>query len=243
LPVDRAAIDWARTIVLAGNPAAFSSDAVLLLLREFIVLGDAVVRDAVEQGLTHALDAVRDETDPCRRVEWLRVLAEAAAISDDERLSGVVNSALPDALDALEALVRRSYEPGEGLSDGSCRDHLRCGSALLSGFDLSRRIPYAMLADELLQHARRRWWTAATAAFDGGFADNCGALSAVCRLAALHADVDYRAAAVVAPGAAYVDDARRMAASLTAQSHAFPAAAAAFGRALLEWFALESDLQ
>jgi len=65
----------------------------------------------------------------------------------------------------------------------------------------------------------------------------------LCSLAALHADADYRRAAVVAPAASYVDDARRLAASLGGHAGEHPQDAADFGRALLEWFALEPNLQ
>jgi hypothetical protein len=176
-------------------------------------------------------------------MHWLHVLADAAAVSDDERLRDGIIRALPTAVDALEALVRRSYEPGEGLSDMACGAQLRCGSALLAAFDLSGRLPYAMLAEELLQHARRRWWDDVKGAYEADFAANCAALRVLCRLAGLHADPEYRAAAVLAPGSSYASDARRVAEALTTRSGEHPHDAGDFGGALLEWFALEPDLQ
>jgi hypothetical protein len=100
-----------------------------------------------------------------------------------------------------------------------------------------------MLAEELVQHARRLWWRDVDGAFDGSFAVNCNALHVLCRLAALHADADYRKAAVVAPVASYVGDARRLAASLSGRAGEHPQHAADFGGALFEWFALEPNLQ
>jgi hypothetical protein len=243
LPVDRAAIDCARATVLRGDPGLLSPDAVFFLLREYVSAGNEDVRAAVEQGLTRGLDALHTEADPCRRLEWLRVLAEASAISDDERLREDVERALPGAVDGLEALVRHSYEPGEGLLDASCAAQLQCASALLAAFDLSGRLPYAMLAEELLQYARRRWWAESTSLLDADFGTNCTALRLLCRMAALHADPAYRAAAVLVPGSTTRDDARRLATTLISRSALSDENAAEFGLALLAWFALDADLQ
>lgn len=229
--------------MLGRDPEDLPPEAVRFLLREYVSGGSAVVRNAVERALTRGLVAARAEPDPCARMHWLHVLADAAAISDDERLRDGVSRALPEAVDALEMLVRRSYEPGDGLCSLGCGAQLRCGSALLAAFDLSGRLPYAMLAEELLQHARRCWWSDETGAYDADFAANCAALRVLCRLAGLHADPDYRAAAVIAPGSSYAEDARRVAAALFERSGEHPHDAGDFGGALLEWFALEPDLQ
>ena len=241
--MNRSAIDWVRDTVLADDRASVAPETVLFLLREYVSGGADAVRDAAEQGLTHGLDAGITDTDPCRRIQWLRVLAEAAAISDDERLKEHVAEALPSAVDALETRVRRAYEPGEGLLDEPCGAQLRCGSALLAAFDLSGRLPYAMLAEELLQQARTRWWDDDRASYHTDFADNCAALSVLCGLVRLHADSAYRAVAVLAPGSRCADDARRLAAVLIQLSVEHPQGAGPFGCALLEWFALESNLQ
>ena len=241
--MDRAALAWARRLVLARDPSAFDPDALLFLLVDYVGSGQDDVRAAVEQGLTHALAAAPREQDACRRVQWLRVLTEAGTFTDDERLRDTIARELPLAIDALERFVRRGYEPGEGLIDAPCEEQLRCGSALLAGFDLSGRLPYAMLAEELLQHARRHWWNAHDGTYDGGFDANCHALGVLCRLTRLHADAGYAAAAVVAPTRPYASEARRVAAALVARAQAHPGSAAAFGCALLEWFALEPKLQ
>jgi hypothetical protein len=100
-----------------------------------------------------------------------------------------------------------------------------------------------MLADELLHHARRHWWREAAGLYDVDFAGNCEALHVLCRLAGLHADAEYRAAAVVAPMSSCASDARRLVDGLVHLSRQHPAEAAAFGSALLDWFALEPNLQ
>jgi hypothetical protein len=235
-------MEWARKTVIALDAADLSPAAVMFLLRSYVTDGGDAVRDAAEQGLTRGL-ASAPPSDTCTRLEWLRTFREAASLSDEERLRDVVAQTLPAAVDALEALVRRSYEPGEGLMDADCDEHMQLGSALLAAFDLCGRLPYAMLAEELVQHARRLWWRDVNGAFDAGFGVNCTALHVLCGLAGLHADADYRRAAVVAPAASYVDDARRLAASLSGRAGQHPQHAADFGRALLEWFALEPNLQ
>jgi hypothetical protein len=243
LPVHRAAVEWARGVVLARGPSALSADAVGFLLRDYVASGSGDVRELVEQGLTTALSDGVAEADPGRRLQWLRVLTEATALSDDPRLRDTVARALAPALDALELFVRRTYEPGEGLMNGTCAQQLRWSAALLDAFDLSGRLPYAMLADELLQHARRHWWRDAAAAFDADFAANCEALRVLCRLATLHADPEYRAAAVLAPTSSCASDAGRLVDRLAAEADRHPAHAAEFGSAMLDWFALERKLQ
>ena len=241
LPVERAAIEWAKKAVLAADASHLSSPAVTLLLRLYVAEGEDAVREAAEQALTSSLASPPAET--CARLEWLRTLVEAAGLTDEESLREVVTHSLPSAIDALEALVRRSYEPGEGLTDADSGAHVNVASALLSAFDLCGRLPYAMLAEELMQHARRLWWQDARGEFESSFVTNCTALHVLCGLAALHADADYRRAAVVSPVANYADDARRLAASLTERAGEHSHDAAVFGWALLEWFALKPKLQ
>src|SRR5438132_546212 len=72
------------------------------------------------------------------------------------------------------------------------------------------RLPYPMLAEELLSVARREWWLADRGAFDGGLADNCLGVRLLCRLAALHEDPEYVESAVVAGETTYAADARRV---------------------------------
>jgi hypothetical protein len=243
LPVHRAAVEWVRGVLLARGPSELGADALTFVLRDYIASGSEDARALVEQGLAAALANAAAETDAGRRLRWLRVLTEASIVSDDPRLRDAVTQLLPPAIDALEAFVRRSYEPGEGLLDQGCGVHVYGAAALLDAFDLCGRLPYPMLADELLQHARRQWWRSTPGRFDADFVVNCEGLRALCRMAALHDDHDYRAAAVVAPLSSCAADARRLAEYVSGESGQHPADAAAFGCAMLDWFALEPKLQ
>ena len=145
----------------------------------------------------------------------LGVATSAASADACLRGVGVLGAAaVQPALDELERIVAVTYRPGDGLAiagRGDGRDalqaradaHLSVARALLTAFDLTARIPYAMLAEELVQLVRR-------AHFNFGAQLNCASARVLCRLALLHDDDGYRTAAVVAPGADYRDDAARM---------------------------------
>lgn len=239
--MDRAAIEPVLNVLLASDPgAAPSPEVALFLLREYVAGGRDEVREAAERGLTHAVDAVAATRDPCVRVQWLRALAEASSCTADEALEPHIARALPAAIDALETYVRRTYEPGEGLAGASPADQVRGASALLAAFDLTGRLPYAMLAEELLAAAHRH---GPTGRVDADPAANCMAAAVACRLAALHADPDYLARAVVAPASTHRDDARRLLAAAGDEWRASCDRAAQYGVALQEWFALEAVLQ
>src|SRR5262249_12432271 len=93
---------------------------------------------------------------------------------------------VPAAIDELERVVAAGSRPGVGLgdpasaADARSADHVRAAFALLTAFELTGRLPYSMLAEELMQIARR------TIASDGDFATHCATARAFCRLAALH---------------------------------------------------------
>src|SRR5258706_2200782 len=83
------------------------------------------------------------------------------------------DAVVPAAIDELEHIVSVVYEPGEGLlraidrksrAPGDLRDHVAAGSALLTAYTITGRLPYSMLAEELMQFSRRTWWDTA----DGG---------------------------------------------------------------------------
>jgi hypothetical protein len=242
LRVNQADVEHAHALLLALDPAALPPHAVPVLVREYVAHGADAVRAALEHALTSGLEAARDPADACTRMLWLRALAEGVAVSDDERIASAVRDAMPDAIERLELRVRRSYEPGEGLLDEPCDEQLRCAVALLAAFDLSGRLPYAMLAEELLQFARR-WWNETEGKFDADVIANCTALDILGRLAALHRDPEYLRAAVVAPDRGYVETGRRTASWIEHQSLEQPAHRARRACALLTWFALEPDLQ
>lgn len=154
------------------------------------------------------------------------------------------------AIDELERVIGGAYKPGEGLlaelgaagARGRLGDHVRGASALLTAYRVTSRLPYAMLAEELMQFARRSLWDDAAGAFgstagrrDHPFALNCGAASVYCRLASLHAADDYREAAVLAPDADYRADATRVLTALSARLPGGGFECAEYGLALDDW--------
>jgi hypothetical protein len=112
------------------------------------------------------------------------------------------------AIDELERTIGRSYEPGDGLLGAGLLEHAAGASALLMAFSVAGRLPYAMLADELIQFARRTWWNAQLGGFNDELPASCEMARVLCRMAALHADESYRDVAVLAPRADYAEDAR-----------------------------------
>jgi hypothetical protein len=154
----------------------------------------------------------------------------AAGIIDAEHL-------VQDAIDHLEHVIGGSYRPGDGLvrerggvrMRGSVDDHVRAASALLTAFEITGRLPYSMLAEELIVVARRTTQPGADLVIQ------CDTARVLCRIAALHDDPEYRRAAVIADDADYRADAARI---LDEQSPlaraATPSAAAAYGLALLD---------
>lgn len=146
------------------------------------------------------------------------------------------------AIDELERLVGATYQPGHGVSE-QLADQLAVSSALVTAYQLTGRLPYSMLAEELLQSARRVMWDEPCGIFshDGSgargqkpFALNCEAVSVLSRLAALHRSDEYLKAAVVTPGADYDVDAERILESLAADVPAHGLAGAAYGLAAAE---------
>jgi len=168
--------------------------------------------DVVEHGMA--------SVDACLR---------AADLADPREL-------VPAAIDELERLVGHSYQPGDGVAHtihshaharGNLGDHVRSASALLTAFELSGRLPYSMLAEELMQTARRDLPGAAE------FVACCVGCRVLCRLAALHADEAYRGAAVIAPDVDYRADAERVLTDLSSHPLARESGAGEYGLALL----------
>jgi hypothetical protein len=142
------------------------------------------------------------------------------------------------AIDELERLVCRAYQPGDGIAHtihshahtrGNLGDHVRSASALLTAFEISGRLPYSMLAEELMQTTRRDLQGA------GEFVARCVGCRVLCRLAALHADAAYRGAAVIAPDVDYRADAERILVELSSHPLARESGAGEYGLALLAW--------
>jgi hypothetical protein len=239
--------------------------ALVFLLRQFATTDRDAIRDRLGEALTDALAQHTGDAAPAQRAAWLLLFREAAALSSDERLAaaalGLTDSLRRDwqsranvadamyavdaclraadvgggragpliaaAIDELERIVGDSYEPGEGIGDYA--DHVRAAAALITAYDVTGRLPYAMLAEELMQASSR-----VSAGRD--FTIECEAARVFCRLAAVHDDDDYRAAAVIAPDANYRSDASRMLAALS--PHARAEDAPIYGLALSELLAL-----
>jgi len=190
--------------------------------------------------------------------EWDRLAyVDEAAVSIDACLAASDVFDIPDlvqtAIDKLEHVVGAAYRPGEGVAHvvtepggvrGRLSDHVRCASALLTAYWRTARLPYSMLAEELMQFARRTLWDER----DGGFYDaphgtkpfvlNCEAARVECRLAGLHREDDYRKAAVIASDADYGRDALRTLESQTPAYRQQGPLSAVYGLALGECLAI-----
>lgn len=109
-------------------------------------------------------------------------------------------------IDELERVVALVYRPGERLprsvrdpdaDDGGIDEHVAAASALLTAHDLTERLPYSMLAEELIQPLRA-----------AGGPKGPHYVRVLCRLTRLHDDEDYRRAAVIAASSDYRAEAR-----------------------------------
>jgi hypothetical protein len=251
-----------------------SPAAAAFLLRHYAETGREDLREPLGLALAHALALAADAASVRGRAGWLMLLADAAAIADDDRVveaaraladalrrewpsadglrDGIASvdaclraSAIVDAdeivapaIDELERVVSAAYRPGAGLLDAAFGrqatrgEHVRAASALLTAFEVTGRLPYSMLAEELMQTARRL-----PAGED--IATECAAARALCRLAALHGDAEYRKAATIAADVDYrADAARILAAQAPRARSASTADAALFGVAQHELMSL-----
>jgi hypothetical protein len=283
------AIDWLVTRVLEALGSAEPVDpaALTLLLRRYCATGRVDLADALGPALARAAEsqALGEGAD---HAAWLRLLVEAAAVSDDNRIrdaaadlvaslrerwsdtqgatvesqSSTIDACLaaaeifdpqelvPGAIDALERLIGGAYRPGEGITSGGRRrgwlgDQVRPASALLTAHACSGRLPYAMLAEELMQFAHRTLWDRAERGYfnepvdkapvDKPFALNCEAARVLCRLADLHDSAEYRRAAVLAPDTDYGRDAALTLEALEPSYRQRGVNGAIYGVALGEW--------
>jgi hypothetical protein len=173
-----------------------------------------------------------------------------ACLSASHLLDGA--GLMPAAIDELERIIGGAYRPGEGLAHdlnmpagmrGLFSDQVRASSVLLDACELTGRIPYGMLAEELMQFARRTLWDDANGVFydarvtpADSFLLNCEAAHVLTKLAGLHQDEEYRAAAVLAEQADYAQDAERIL-NANASFYRNPGlSSAAYGLALVERF-------
>ena len=239
-----ARLEWLteRLLTAWSDGTAVSPAMLTFMLRRYIASGRPDLRGPLERGLAQAIERVGVERDLFARTEWLSTLSESALVVDDQQLLDAVGASLPSVVDDLERRVQTAYEPGEGLCDATIGEHFKLATSLLTVFELTSRTQYAMLAEELLQIARRRWWNESLGTFNAEFEANCRAVRVLCGLAALHADRTYLASAVIHRNACYATDARLTLAWLSAEYQDHPDAASLYGIALLDCLALSSDL-
>jgi hypothetical protein len=188
----------------AEEPTIAGRAAWLSLLVEAVAVADDDRIVAAARGLADTLSAGWPAADALRDgAPSVDACLQASAVVDPREI-------VPAAIDELERIVAASYRPGAGLTDpasarsGSCADHVRTASALLTAFELTGRLPYSMLAEELMQGTLRRLTP------DDELATQCDTARVLCRLAALHDAAEYRSAAVIASGADYRADAARL---------------------------------
>ena len=209
----------------AGEPTAGGRAAWLMLFAEVTTIAE-----------DERIVAVIGELVASLRAEWpaasgvaegsasVEAVLRASSLFDPQEL-------VPPAIDQLEHVVGGAYQPGEGVRGGLI-NQVRAASALLTAFEITGRLPYSMLAEELMQTARR---TATDEAGADSIVAQCEAARVFCRLATLHDDAAYQKAAVTSPEADYRGDAARiLAAQSTRALHATAAHAAAYGLALLD---------
>jgi hypothetical protein len=199
--------------------SALTNAAWLHLLVEICALSeDERVKDAVAGFITPLREA------------WSSASVEESAASIGACLHAASleahRSVLPPAIDELEALIGRVYHPGQGVGDFG--GQVRTAATLLRAYDLTSRVPYAMLAEELILIGRRLFPPS------GELAVRCESARVLCRLGALHDDPDYRRAAVTAADADYRREAAGMLAEHAGWTLNLGPATAIYGVALLE---------
>ena len=210
--------------------------------------------DRVRAAGVDLIGALRQEWGRVAEVGMGATSVDACLLAGSHMLDP--QSIVPDAIDELERIVAAAYRPGSGLARsmndrggarGALADHVRTASALLTAWDFSGRLPYPMLAEELMQFARQTLWDEQVGVFhstDGSqrsFAINCEAARVLCRLAALHGRSDYRKSAVIRSDADYAGDTARI---LRAQSGLFRehgVASGPYGLALIAYYDEISD--
>jgi hypothetical protein len=231
---DAADFDGWRPLPSEGRTGWMEERAAWLLL--FVDVAplseDARIRRAITAG-AHAIVAGWPASAPPRAAMREVDAALRAALLLEPGIGGRI-------VDELERQINRTYHPGSGLTvddvvAATLDDHVQTAAALVTAYGATSRLPYAMLADDLMQFSRRRWW-------DGGacanslqeFAALCGASRVLVRLAAVHADPTYRQGAVVTAGYDHLADAERVLETLESAVEGFGADASVYGLAAQE---------
>src|SRR5581483_3695509 len=124
----------------------------LLLLGEARRLSED---DRMAGAVASLVDGLSAEWRADQPVDAAALAIDACLASVDERRRTTI---VPQAIDELERIASRAYVPGRPPRDASEVIHL--ASALLTAFTVTARLPYAMLAEELVQslirHGRDR---------------------------------------------------------------------------------------
>jgi hypothetical protein len=156
-----------------------------------------------------------------------------------------VRAVTAEAVDSIERSIATAYRPGAGVSHdvstvpgtpfarGGLADQVCTASTLVTAYAMSGRLPYAMLADELMQSVLRQ-----PVADSSPFVVRCDAARVQCRLAALHREPEYRRTAVLPIGTDYAKEAEAALSELAHSVQPRCPEAAPFGLALAEWLGL-----
>lgn len=242
MPVDRTTLEQVtRAILDRSSRLSPSPELVTLLLRFFIDTGDVCAVAPTESAIVGGLAALAGEPDGWRRLSWMRALDEAASCMESPALAEQLARELPAVVDGVEADVRRLYEPGVGLVGASPLTHARAVLALLDGFDLTGRLPYAMLAEELMGAARRL--EAEGVPSVSTVVGRSTLARALCRIAALRRSPEYVARSVPAAPRDAAGEAGQWLAGIDPATLDLETDGPAYALALAEWLALHPDLQ
>jgi hypothetical protein len=234
-PDIRDALERALTGALEA-PRSAADEAASAWLELFSEASAVADDERILAAVADQANAVR-ATWPARGSVAAAMRSVGACLAAGHILGGDARELTAAAVDELERVVCRVYQPGEALAgslahpdepDGDLEDHVAAAAALLTAHVVTGRLPYSMLAEEVMQYAL-------THPTSGDFAARCEAARVLCRLALLHDDEEYRAAAVVARAGDYRAEARRVLDALSSSYAERGAGAAIYAIALDEF--------
>jgi hypothetical protein len=128
------------------------------------------ISDALTETLCREWPAAGTVESMLRTIDVVLVASAAAAEPPDGR------NRTAAAIDEMERVVGLAYAPGGGIAHvvggppdrhGTLADHASAAATLLTAYGVTGRLPYGMLAEELMQFARRQWWDEGGGAFTG----------------------------------------------------------------------------
>ena len=139
------------------------------------------------------------------------------------------------AIDELERVVVPLYRPGEGIGRERS-DHVAAASALLAAYERTGRLPYSMLAEELMRFVLLTWPAAREP-----LVVSSRAIPVFGRLAELQEDPAYLEAAMPAPGVSYAHEAEALVEALADGDDVLGdiSTAMEYGLALCDWLSHE----